>query len=145
MNKGLKLASISGVALILMGVTVAVFFLGTQTPRMALDFMALAFALVSEAAICCYLLFLVTSRSSSGKRIIHSGILSSLAIYWVLTILLAFFREFFVEKPNNFTIVNLILLGVTAILCIAINAFASYVQASEKGKVIDKQGKRGSY
>lgn len=146
MYKTTKLASTIVIGLILVAITVAIFFLGTTSPRVQLDFTALTFILISELLLIGYFLWLAMAKSPSGARIIRVGIISTLGIYSAVSLLMALFRGAFAEKPNNFTIVNLILIGVAGVVCTLLNAFATRVQAvDEKSSEINTQGKRGGF
>lgn len=135
------MTAIAIIGLVLVGVTVAIFFLGTPV-----DFMALSFILIAEGIICGYLLLLTMQKIPSGTGIIRGGIISSLVIYWLVTAVLSVFRGAFVQSPGNFILVNGILVGVVAVVCVLLHTVAAHIQAAnEKSATAEQDGKRGSY
>ena len=131
MNKPLKLVSTAIIGLIVVGITTAVFFLGTAAPRTTLDWLSLLFLLFSEFLVFGMLIYLTISASSSSQRIIRAGILSTIGIYWLISIVLVFLRNLFTEHQNTFIITNIILIGIVIIISLLLNMTASKVRLSE--------------
>ena len=134
MNKSLKRVSVIIIAVIVIAITVSVFFLVTDSPRAAMDWTALTFVLVSEIAMLGSALYLTMSLSESNKRIIRAGVFSTLVIYWAMSVLLMLIRNVFIDSPNTFVIVNIILIGAVAIICILLNVTAAKVGDYDRKK-----------
>lgn len=131
MNKTFKLASTAIIGLIVISITVAVFFLVTATPRESLDWWALSFVLLSELLVFGGLIYLTMSASVSGGHIILTGILSSLSIYWGISVALAVLRNMFADHQNTYIVVNIILIGFVLIISVMLNMTALKVQCAE--------------
>lgn len=129
LNKTLKVVSTTAIGIILIVITIAVFFLGTESPLETLDWLALSFILISEMALFGFFICFALMVHSSNKCIIRTGILSTLSIYLVVSVLLAIFRNAFFENQNAFVMINLILICIVAIICILLNFVASQVRS----------------
>ena len=106
--------------------------MATENPRETLEWTALSFLLISEVALLGSGLYLAIVASESNQRIVRTGILSTLAIYWVISLILMLFRGVFAEKQTTFVIVNLLLIGVVIIICVLLNAVASKIRTSDR-------------
>ncbi len=132
MNKTLKSTTSTIIGLIVVSVTVAVFFLGTVSPRELLDWFSLSFVLLSEFLMFGTLIYLTLSSSESNERIIHIGVLSTIATYWVISVVLALLRHLFNEHLNTFVVVNIILIGIASIISVLLYTVASKVQSTDR-------------
>ena len=153
MNKTTKILSGAAIGVITIAVTCAIFFLtGTNTGKTALDWISFAFVLLAEGLLLGSVLFLTAKPSPSSGTIIRAGILSSLSIYWVITAVLALFRNAFEHSPKGFLLIQVTLLAAVAIVSILLNMLAQKVVATdEKAKEEQwltgnsKTGKRGEF
>lgn len=126
--------------------TATVFFL--QTPvKVAANWLSIGFLLFSELAICTGFYFLIKIKKDINRLFTKAGISSVLSLYFLGTLLLACFANFFHDKTNTLIAIELLLIAISAILIVLILAFArktSEVDAQATYSYLD-QPKRGKF
>jgi len=132
LTKNFKLVLTMIIGLIVIGITITVFFLGTVGPRVSLDWQSLSFVLLSELLLFGMLTFFTMSSSTSNAQIIKTGILSTLTIYWAVSVIFALLRHLFAKHQNIFVIINILLIGIVIIVSILFNMVALKIQSIDK-------------
>lgn len=113
-------------------ITLVLFFVGFEkVEKTNLDYLALMFILVSEAALFAGLILLIVNEAPMSSIIIRSGVISTLSIYWLLTIITYFaYKNAYKDSLGGFVAVQLILMALAAIISISLFMAASNVHAS---------------
>lgn len=130
MKNTLKTVPTIVISSVIILLTLLSFFLGVLSPRETLDWLGLVFVLISEMVLCSFLLYIFSTSVNSSKRIFQTGVVSILTVYWIISVLLALFRDKFVDNNNYFTILNILLIVIVAIISMLLNSAASRVQIS---------------
>lgn len=132
MNRRSKVFSNISIGLIVIIITLVVFFVGFQkVEKTNLDYLALMFILLSEVALFIGLVILLTNEAPMSSIIIRSGVISTLSIYWLLTIIVYFiYKNTYKDSVGGFAAVQLILMALVAIITISLFMAASNVHAS---------------
>lgn len=132
MDKSSKVFSNIAVGVIVIIITLVVFFVGFEkVEKSNLDYLALMFILLSEAALFTGLIFLLISEAPMSSIIIRSGIISTLSIYWLITIIIyVVYKNFYKDSLGGFIAVQLILMSLAAIISITLFMISSNVHAS---------------
>lgn len=151
MKNSLKAIPAIVIGAIFIILTLFVFLSVTSAPRGIADWLGLSFILLSELAVFGYALYFFSASAKSGRRIYQVGILSTLTVYWVVTLMLSLFRNVFADNIKYFILLNAALIGITAIISVLLNSAASFIQTSNsrtKLELENKQftkGKRGDF
>lgn len=134
MNKRMRLISNLAIGFIVIAVTLVIFFMGfPKDARETLDYAALTFILISEAALFTGLTLLLFHELSESRVLIRSGIISTLLIYWIATVIISLFaKTIFENNVNAFIITQIVLIGIVAIIIISIFLHAAKVQNLDK-------------
>lgn len=124
MNNNTKIYSTLAIGVIVIAATISIFFLGMYD-KVRIDWLILTFILISEIALFLGVIITAMQNSPTNKVLIRSGIISTLFIYWIVTVLSSIFlRNALIENPNHFLIMNIVLIAVTAIIVISLNISA---------------------
>jgi hypothetical protein len=132
LNTTLKTTTAILTGLIVVGITVAIFFLGTDSSREALDWLSLSFVLLSEIVLFAILTYFAMQTSESNERIIRTGILTTISIYWAVSLVLALVRHLFDAHQKAFVVINIILIGTVSIISVILNIVAANVQSTDR-------------
>ncbi|MBU5674912.1 hypothetical protein KQI88_00595 [Alkaliphilus sp. MSJ-5] len=120
------------ICLIIATVTLVTFFVGfSKGERTSFDYASLIFVMISEFALFAGLILLSVNSAYMKTALIRSGIITALSGYWILTTLVSlFFRVIFNDNLGGFITVQIIIMGITAIICITLFIVSSNVQSS---------------
>lgn len=123
---------IISIGLIVIVVTLVVFFAGfSKVEKATLDYLALMFILISEIALFAGLT-LLNNKSSMNKVMVNSGVISTLVIYWIVSIVLyLIYKNTQINNIGGFVTVQIILISLVAIITISLCRVASSVHASD--------------
>ncbi len=140
MNKVNKVALNIVLCLILVGITLVIFFVGfSNENKTRFDYIRLMFVLISEVILFTGLILLSMNSSSKSKTLIRLGVGITLSGYWILTTLSALLWEIvFNNKIGGFVTTQIMIIGVTAIICIIIFTFSSLQRSNEKKMSLGK-------
>ncbi|SHI56753.1 hypothetical protein SAMN05444401_1023 [Clostridium amylolyticum] len=132
MDRRNKVFSNIAIGAIVIIITLVLFFVGFEkVEKTNLDYLALMFILVSETALFGGLILLIINEAPMSGIIIRSGIISTLSIYWLLTIITyLIYKNAYKDSLGGFVAVQLILLALAAIISISLFMAASNVHAS---------------
>lgn len=129
MDKNTKKISSIAIGFIVMAATLAIFFLSnTKTEISYLQWLALIFVLISELMLFLGIVFIVMQDSSSNKVFLSSGMISTLFIYCLITVISFFSKNSFENNENGFIIMQIVFIAITAIIIVLINVFAIKVK-----------------
>lgn len=133
MSNRTKVSVIFGIAAIVIFTTLTIFFSGNaDSPKTTFDWCALAFILISEAALFESIYVISTSVHNISKTLISLGIISTLFIYWVATVGIATFgRSIFKESLGGFITAQIIMCAIAAIITILLSMVAVRVAAKD--------------
>lgn len=118
------------IGLIVIIITLVVFFVGfsVNAPKQTIDYLALLFVLISEIALFGVTLVLIAHKDAGDKLFVHSGVMSILVIYWLITTALSIFvNSFFKGNAFGFITIQVIIMGVAAIILISLFLAASNI------------------
>lgn len=132
MDKRSKVFSNISIGVIVIIITLVLFFVGFEkVEKNSLDYLALMFILVSEVALFAGLILLIINEAPMSSIIIRSGVISTLSIYWLLTIITYLvYKNAYKDSIGGFVAVQLILMALAAIISISLFMAASNVHAS---------------
>lgn len=132
MDKRSKVFSNISIGVIVIIITLVLFFVGFEkVEKNSLDYLALMFILVSEVALFAGLILLIINEAPMSSIIIRSGVISTLSIYWLLTIITYLvYKNAYKDIIGGFVAVQLILMALAAIISISLFMAASNVHAS---------------
>lgn len=132
MDKRSKVFSNISIGVIAIIITLVLFFVGFEkVEKNSLDYLALMFILVSEVALFAGLILLIINEAPMSSIIIRSGVISTLSIYWLLTIITYLvYKNAYKDSIGGFVAVQLILMALAAIISISLFMAASNVHAS---------------
>lgn len=132
MDKRSKVFSNISVGVIAIIITLVLFFVGFEkVEKNSLDYLALMFILVSEVALFAGLILLIINEAPMSSIIVRSGVISTLSIYWLLTIITYLvYKNAYKDSVGGFVSVQLILMALAAIISISLFMAASNVHAS---------------
>lgn len=123
---------IISISLIVIVVTLVVFFAGfSKVEKTTLDYLALMFILISEIALFAGL-HLLNNKYSMNKVMINSGAISTLVIYWIVSIVLyLIYKNTHINNIGGFVTAQIILIALVAIIIISLCRVSSSVYASD--------------
>lgn len=123
-----KLSLSISIGAIVIATTLAIFFLGDPlSAKSRLEWLSLAFVILSEIALFTGTTILSAQVSPTNKIIMRSGMLSTLFIYWLLTLIGAFFKNIFKDNLSGYIILQVIIIAITAIIIILLHSIAARV------------------
>lgn len=111
--------------------TLAVFFLTNIGPKETLDWLGLTFVLISELASLGFIVYYALTFTGTSKNIYQSGILTVLLVYWIITIALSFFRDEFTDFSHFYTLINILIIGLTSIFAVMVYSASLHIHSSE--------------
>ncbi|AET70548.1 hypothetical protein Desor_5159 [Desulfosporosinus orientis DSM 765] len=128
MKSNTKISLSISIGAIVVAATLAIFFLGDSiSAKTSLDWLSLAFIILSEIALFAGTTIMSMQVSPTNKILIHSGITSTLVIYWLITLVGAFFKDIFKDNLNGYIILQVIIIAITAIIILSLNSIATRV------------------
>lgn len=132
MDKRSKVFSNIAIGVIVIIITLVLFFVGFEkVEKTNLDYLALMFILVSEVALFTGLILLIINEAPMSSIIIRSGVISTLSIYWLLTIITYLvYKNAYKDSLGGFIAIQVILMALAAIISISLFMSASNVHAS---------------
>ncbi len=133
MNNKTRMLCTFAIGVIVVIITVVIFFAGfSQGEKTTVDYTALLFELVSEIAFFAGVIFLINNESMD-KTLIRAGLISTAILYWLVTTVIGLLSGIiFEENLGGFVTMQLIVMGVAAVVTICLFMAASSVQASNK-------------
>lgn len=133
MSSKMKTLANAGIGVIIIAVTLAVFFAGhTNQQKEAVDWLVLTFTLIAEAALFSGIIITSMCKHATNKVLIRSGIISTLFIYWVITTIISIItRNIFVDNVGGFVTIQVIICAVTAIIVISLSVAAANIKAKD--------------
>ncbi len=136
-KKSYRALSIGIIGLIIIAVTLSIFFL-LSFEKIAISWWALSFVLLAEIALLVGLEILVIDKHLN-KVFVSSGVSSVLFLYFVATIISCFFASNFKDNINSFIIIEIVIIAITAIITILIFAFSHGINATDQKTVSDRK------
>jgi hypothetical protein len=132
-NKTKTLAN-SVIAAIVISITLRVFLtVNAANARTAIDWYALVFVLISEAALFGGIIYTTTAKRQSNNMLIKLGIISTLFFYWIATIVISTFtRGIFANSVGGFVAIQMVLCAITAIIIIILYMSAVSIAAKDE-------------
>ena len=128
MKSNTKLSLSISIGAIVIATTLAIFFLSDPlSAKTSLEWLSLAFVILSEIALFTGTTILSVQVSPTSRIIMHSGILSTLFIYWLATLAGAFFKNIFKDNSSGYIILQIIIIALTAIIIILLHSLAARV------------------
>lgn len=118
MDNKMKMFLTLGAGLIIIILTVVLFSPGQE--KTDLDWIALTSVLISEIALISSFVFMSVHVEKMNSILLKAGFISTSFIYFCITVILAVIREAFTQNVNGFLNIQLILVGITAIIAIAL-------------------------
>ncbi|MBU5437295.1 hypothetical protein KQI42_04700 [Tissierella sp. MSJ-40] len=117
------------IGLIIVIATLVIFFIGfSDKGRETIDYVALCFVLISEIALFGGLILILNCKMTMSKAFIRSGIISTLVIYWGITVLISLLlKSMFQNNLRGFVTIQIIIMCIVAIIIIGLLAVASKV------------------
>ncbi len=126
MNHKMKMFLTLGIGLIIIAITLILYFVGfSSTEKTTLSWVAFLFVLIAEIALICGLILMNFRIKSLNETLLKAGILSSLSIYFVITVLLTIFKGFFAQHMGAFITTQVAVCGIVAIVVMALLISAS--------------------
>lgn len=134
MNNRKKIIANIALCLILVAVTLVVFFVGfSKGHKTRFDYIGLMFVLISEFALFIGFILLSINNAFMNKALIRAGISTTLSGYWILTTLVSLFSKMiFNDNIGGFITTQIIIIGVIAIICISLCVASANSQRSNK-------------
>ncbi len=134
MNKHINVISGIVIGIIVMAITLAVFFLSNQIEGItSIKWLSLSFVLLSELVLFTAVVAVLIHTSKTSKVLISSGSIVTLFIYWVATVTSSIFANTFKGNINKFVTIQVLLIGITAVIIIILVALA------KKAKIEDEK------
>lgn len=135
MRKNDKMLSAVVIGAIVILTTFLIFFL-TNPKKTSLDGISFLFILISEIILFVVIIFMVSKRLQLNKGIIQIGIISTLSVYFIITVLISILRHVFKNNINGLILINIIIIAVTAVICILLFVVSLKISASDQ-KIIN--------
>jgi hypothetical protein len=132
-NKAKTLAN-SVIAFIVIIITLKTFLsINAVSGKTAIDWYALIFVLISEAALFGGIIITTTGRITVNSMLLKVGVITTLAIYWIASIVISTFtRGVFMDNIGGFVTTHMILCAIVAIIIIIFWMFASSISAKDE-------------
>lgn len=112
-----KIKMVLGIGSIIIAVTLVWFLIGfSPAEKTTLDWIALLFMLIAEVSFIIGLIILTNRIEALNSIMLKSGIISTLSVYLIATILLALCRTFFDQRINAFVSAEITIGGIAAII-----------------------------
>lgn len=132
MNHKTKLLLNIFMGLIVIAMTLLIFFLGfSKQPKIFIDYISLIFIIFSEVILFGGMILVLYNGAKVNKIIMRAGVISTLFLYWIFTILTSvFFKLMFNDNVSTFVIIQFMAIAIVAIIIISLVIFASQVERS---------------
>ena len=131
MKKSFNYVPVILVGVLIILLTLAVFFLANIGPKDSLDWLGLTFVLFSELASFGFIVYYGQNFTGSSKNIYQSGILTVLLVYWIITVGFSFMKDEFDDYVHLYVLINILIFGITAMLAIMIFSASLRIHNSE--------------
>lgn len=124
MSHKVRTLATMAIGLIIFIVTLVVFLLGyTNHPKEGIDWIGLIFVLISEIALFGGSTVILAKKYPSNQMLLVSGVISTLSIYWIATIILSIFsKNIFGDNIRGLVTINVVILALALIISIALYA-----------------------
>jgi hypothetical protein len=134
MSNKAKTHANSLIALIVIITTLIVFLsVNAVHGRTAIDWYALVFVLISEAALFGSIFMISTGKSTMHNNLIKLGIVTTLFFYWVASVAISTLaRGIFVNSIGGFVTIQIILCAIAAIITIILFMFDASIAAKDE-------------
>ncbi|AFQ46416.1 hypothetical protein [Desulfosporosinus meridiei] len=140
MNIRTKISLSISIGFIVIATTLAIFFLGDSIySKTNLEWLSLAFVILSEIALFAGTTIMSLQVSPTNKMLIRSGMISTLFIYWVITVVCAFFKNIFIDNLKGYIVLQIIIIAITAIIIILLNSLATRVRHVDE-RIVHSKG-----
>lgn len=123
---------------ILVGFTLIAFFL-LNIERIGLYLWALTFLLVAEIVLCTGLIATKSLGANHSKVFVKSGIIGSLFLYFLATLISVLSVRLFENKPGTFIILEFGIIVLFAIIILSILAFSQRIADNDR-KIVEDRG-----
>ena len=136
MKKWLQLLLLALTGIVILAVTLVVFFVGFwYSKKTGIDYLALAFVLIAEAALFVGVGMAVTN--SRDRVFARAGVISTLGLYWLVTTLISIlYKPIFGQDYNGLVTVQVIVMALALLAVIAIAAVSlAFRSRDEKEKL----------
>ncbi|MGE5391238.1 MAG: hypothetical protein ACM3PE_09275 [Deltaproteobacteria bacterium] len=133
MNDTTKTAMNLGIGLVIVAVTLIVFFVGFSAgEKTTLDWLSLIFVLVAEIALIIGMIYMPLTQPGAGANLIRMGVLTTLLIYLAATVIMWLFAHpVFGDNRNGFITTQIVILGSAATVIMALMTSASSLSGKE--------------
>jgi len=147
MKNGFGNIAIGIIGALVVAFTLATFFL-IDFERTTIQWVALMFLLLSEVVLFAGLIGIRSLGAKFSKVFVSAGLSTILFIYFAATLTSVFFANSFRDRLNNFIWLQVVIIGLFAIVAVAILAFSHKIARDDEkslSKVGETQPKRGGF
>jgi len=145
MQKGIGIKSLALIGILVIALTLAVFFL-LEIATVTVNVSALVFLLLAEVVLFGGLIGIQFSGANHSRVFLASGLTGALLLYFVSTLILTFLAGLFRERANAYILIELGVVVLFAITAIAILSFSRGIarqneeDATKTGSIEAKRG-----
>lgn len=145
MKRNYKALSIGCIGVIVIGVTLAMFFLLSFEKTQA-SWLAFVFIMISEIVLFAGMEALVFIDNLSNKLFIRLGTIVVLSLYFAATIIMSLFANAFKNHVNVLITIEILIMAVAAVVMILLIVFSMHINGVEQKVSKDvNMSKRGGY
>jgi hypothetical protein len=122
MNKSSRRIITGLIGLIVISATLVAFFVGFGNgQKESIDYMALAFVLISELVLFVMIISIDNFKNKANGLFLYSGVISALVVYWIVTTLISILLPGVLkDNINAFMTVQIIVFALSAIIVLLI-------------------------
>ncbi len=131
MTKNDKILSAAVIGAIVILATFLIFFL-TNPQKTSLEGISFLFILISEIILFAVIIFMVSKRLKSNKAVIQIGIIFTLSIYFIITVMISLLRHVFKNNINGFILTNILIIAITAVICVLLFVVSLKISATDQ-------------
>lgn len=129
MNKSSQLILMIIADIIVLAVTLIIFFVGFGFNKTNYDYIAFLFVVLSELML--FVGSAIVSRNTLNSLFLRSGVLTTLSLYWMATTAFSLLHKFvFGQNIASLVVTQVIVLAIAALTVIAIVSF--YLRSAAK-------------
>jgi len=129
LNKASQLLLMIIADIIVLAVTLIIFFVGFGFSKTSFDYIALLFVLLSEVML--FAGSTVVSRNVFNSVFLRSGVLTTLSLYWIAATAFSLLHKFvFGQNITSLVVTQVIVLAIAALTVIGIVAY--YLHSTNK-------------
>lgn len=139
--------STGAIGIIVITLSLATFFL-MEIDRGAVSLWAIIFLLLSEVILFGGLIGLRLTGAKHGKVFLQAGIISTLLLYFIATLIVTLFAGAFRTRLNIFVLIEISIISVSAIITALMLAFAHRIEHNNEKdfkKIGTAEAKRGGF